>query len=218
MFLRQKHGKNGAFEFASRRDFPYAGVDAEGKSVEPSWRRNQEISRSMEARLIRPAVLAVLLMVSMGASYRGANFVVETADPQMAARISVAAEQFRHDLAIEWLGQAMPNWAQPCMMTVQIGPNLGAGGATTFVFDQRRGLWLADDDPRLGRAGVGFRVAARDHAHDFRQLLPPSLAPLGRRRRRHERRAYQREAEAPADARAVPPHAAAASPSARCSP
>jgi hypothetical protein len=90
----------------------------------------------MEARLIRPAVLAALLMVSMGASYRGANFVVETADPQMAARISVAAEQFRHDLAIEWVGQAMPNWAQPCMMTVQIGPNLGAGGATTFVFDQ----------------------------------------------------------------------------------
>ena len=90
----------------------------------------------MEARLIRSAVLAALLMVSMGASYRGANFIVETADPQMAARISTAAEQFRHDLAIEWLGQAMPNWAQPCMMTVQVGPNLGAGGATTFVFDQ----------------------------------------------------------------------------------
>ncbi len=72
----------------------------------------------------------------MGASYRGANFIVETADPQMAARISVAAEQFRHDLALEWIGQTMPNWAQPCMMTVQVAPNLGAGGATTFVFDQ----------------------------------------------------------------------------------
>ena len=89
----------------------------------------------MEARLTRPALLAVLLMVSMGASYRGVNFIVETADPQMAARISQAAEQFRHDLAIEWLGQAMPNWAQPCMMTVQVAPHLGAGGATTFVFD-----------------------------------------------------------------------------------
>ena len=89
----------------------------------------------MEARLIRPALLAALLMVSMGASYRGVNFIVETADPQMAARISQAAEQFRHDLAIEWLGQTMPNWAQPCMMTVQVAPHLGAGGATTFVFD-----------------------------------------------------------------------------------
>src|SRR5271165_3956767 len=64
------------------------------------------ISKSMEARLIRPALLAALLMVSMGASYRSANFIVETGDPQMAARIAATAEQFRHDLAIEWLGQA----------------------------------------------------------------------------------------------------------------
>jgi hypothetical protein len=90
----------------------------------------------MDARLTRPALLAVLLMVSMGASYRSANFIVETADPQMAVRISQAAEQFRHDLALDWIGEAMPNWAQPCMMTVQVAPHLGAGGATTFVFDQ----------------------------------------------------------------------------------
>jgi hypothetical protein len=89
----------------------------------------------MEALLSRPALLAALLLVSMGASHRSANFMVETADPQMAACIAATAEQFRHDLAIEWLGQAMPDWAQPCMMTVQVAPNLGAGGATTFVFD-----------------------------------------------------------------------------------
>lgn len=89
----------------------------------------------MDARLIHTALLAALLMVSMGARYQGANFIVETADPQMAARISQVAEQFRHDLAIEWIGQTMPNWAQPCMMTVEVAPHLGAGGATTFVFD-----------------------------------------------------------------------------------
>ncbi len=90
----------------------------------------------MDARLTRPVALAALLMVSMGASYRGVNFVVTTADPQMAVRISQTAEQFRHDLALEWLGQTLPDWAQPCNMTVQVAPNLGAGGATTFVFDQ----------------------------------------------------------------------------------
>ena len=42
----------------------------------------------MEARMIRPALLAALLMVSMGARFQGPNFIVETADPQMAARIS----------------------------------------------------------------------------------------------------------------------------------
>jgi hypothetical protein len=89
----------------------------------------------MEARLIRAAVLVATLMLSMGARYQSANFIVETADPSLAPQIAQTAERFRHDLAIEWLGEALPNWAQPCMMTVQTGPNLGAGGATTFVFD-----------------------------------------------------------------------------------
>ncbi len=48
----------------------------------------------MDARLIRPALLAVTLIVSMGARFQGQNFIVETADPQMAARISQAAEQY----------------------------------------------------------------------------------------------------------------------------
>ena len=90
----------------------------------------------MDARLTRPALLAATLLVSMGARFQGPNFIVETADPQMAARISQAAEQYRHDLAIAWLGQTLPNWAQPCMMNVQVAPHLGAGGATTFVFDK----------------------------------------------------------------------------------
>ena len=102
----------------------------------PHFMTGRMNSRSMDARLIRPAALAALLIVSMGASYRGVNFVVTTADPQMAVRISQTAEQFRHDLALEWLGQTLPDWAQPCNMTVQVAPNLGAGGATTFVFDQ----------------------------------------------------------------------------------
>ena len=86
------------------------------------------ISRSMDARRTRPLLLAALLTVSMGASYRGVNFVVETADPQMAAHISQAAEQYRHDLALEWIGQTLPNWAQPCMMTVQVAPTWGRAG------------------------------------------------------------------------------------------
>ncbi len=90
----------------------------------------------MDARLIRPALLAATLMVSMGARFQGTNFIVETADPQMAARISQAAEQYRHDLALAWIGQTLPNWGQPCTMTVQVSPYLGAGGATTFVFDR----------------------------------------------------------------------------------
>jgi hypothetical protein len=95
----------------------------------------QEMGVSMEARLIRTTVVAAVLMVSMGARFQSANFIVETSDQKLAAQIAQAAEKYRNDMAILWIGQAMPNWSQPCMMTVHVGPHLGAGGATTFVFD-----------------------------------------------------------------------------------
>ena len=90
----------------------------------------------MEARTIRAALLAAALVVSMGASYRTPNFITQTADPQLAEQFGKAAEKHRRDLAVGWLGQPMPDWAQPCVVTVRVGPTLGAGGATTFVFDR----------------------------------------------------------------------------------
>jgi len=90
----------------------------------------------MEARIFRVALLAAVLFVSMGASYRTPNFIIQTQSPQLAEQFGKAAEQYRHDLAIAWLGEAMPEWSQPCVVTAQVGPNLGAGGATTFVFDR----------------------------------------------------------------------------------
>ncbi|HUT90246.1 MAG TPA: hypothetical protein VMY37_12160 [Thermoguttaceae bacterium] len=90
----------------------------------------------MEARILKAALAAAVLLVSMGASYRTPNFVVETQSPQLAEQFAKAAEQYRRDLAIAWLGETMPDWSQPCVMTAQVGTNLGAGGATTFVFDR----------------------------------------------------------------------------------
>jgi hypothetical protein len=89
----------------------------------------------MEARLLR-ALVAAALAVSMGASYPTPNFIVQTADPQLAEQIGKAGEKYRRELAIAWLGRTMPDWAQPCVMTVHVGPRLGAGGATTFLFDR----------------------------------------------------------------------------------
>ncbi len=90
----------------------------------------------MEARPLRAALLAAVLAVSMGARSRTPNFVVETPDPRLAQQFARAAEKYRRDLAVSWLGKAMPNWSQPCVITVQVGPRLGAGGATSFVFDR----------------------------------------------------------------------------------
>ena len=94
----------------------------------------------MEARRIAAAFLAAAVVslsapYALGASYRSTNFVVEAPTPALAEEIGKLAERYRHDLAIEWLGKAMPNWAQPCPIHAQVEPQLGAGGATSFVFD-----------------------------------------------------------------------------------
>lgn len=88
------------------------------------------------AAVVRGALLLLVLAASMGARQQTANFIVETPDPAFARQVAQAAEYYRRQLAVEWLGKAMPDWAQPCVMTVQVGPHLGAGGATTFVFDR----------------------------------------------------------------------------------
>jgi hypothetical protein len=89
----------------------------------------------MDALVIRCAILAAAV-ASMGASYRTPNFVVNAPTPEMAKQIGDAAEKYRRDLAIEWTGSAMPNWSQPCPIEAQVGPNLGAGGMTSFQFHQ----------------------------------------------------------------------------------
>ena len=88
----------------------------------------------MDAHFVRYAVLAAAVG-SLGASYRTPNFAVTAATPEIAEQIGRAAEKFRSELAVEWLGKEMQNWSQPCPITVQVGEHLGAGGATSFVFE-----------------------------------------------------------------------------------
>ena len=89
----------------------------------------------MEARLFRLPLIAALLTVSMGAKFQTPNFLILTDNPRQAEQYGRAAEQFRRDLAIAWLGEEMPRWADRCPIKVKVGPRLGAGGATTFLFD-----------------------------------------------------------------------------------
>jgi hypothetical protein len=86
--------------------------------------------------MLRALLLLAVLFISMGARQTTPNFIVETQDPQLCHQLADYAERYRHDLAMLWLGQTMPDWSAPCVMTVQSGAHLGAGGATTFVFDK----------------------------------------------------------------------------------
>lgn len=90
----------------------------------------------MDARTLRAIITANLLILpNLAATYSTPNFVVKAANSEIARTCALTAERQRRELAIEWLGSAMPNWSKPCEVTVTTGPNMGAGGATSFLFD-----------------------------------------------------------------------------------
>ena len=91
----------------------------------------------MEARLAHTA-LFVAAVCSLGASYRTTNFIVNAPNETLAREIGDAAERYRADLAMEWLGRELPRWSQPCPITAHVGARMGAGGATSFMFDRSR--------------------------------------------------------------------------------
>jgi hypothetical protein len=88
----------------------------------------------MEARLWSAAIAAAALL-ACGAGARSQNFIVQAPTQQLAQEICMSAETFRRDLAIEWLGQELPPWNQPCPIQAKVHPQLGAGGATSFMFN-----------------------------------------------------------------------------------
>jgi hypothetical protein len=100
----------------------------------------------MEAQLRRPWIgVATLMVCCIAASTARAqfaqqrsvahspNFIVFADTPQLAQEMSQAAEQWRRDLAIHWLGREMPPWSARCPLHVTAAPNLGAGGETRFT-------------------------------------------------------------------------------------
>ena len=94
-------------------------------------------------------VVACFIQTSLfgAAGYRTANFTVDAPTPQLAREIGDAAEQFRRQLAVEWLGQELPNWPQPCPIKAQVSPDLGAGGANQFRFRRGQRVWLENEYP-----------------------------------------------------------------------
>lgn len=83
------------------------------------------------------ALHACLLLASVvpTANYQTTNFVVTAPTPEFAQQVGEAAEFYRRELAIEWLGQEMPRWSHRCPIFCKVG-EYGAGGATSFNFDR----------------------------------------------------------------------------------
>ena len=66
----------------------------------------------MEAHLLR-VVIFLASLSSIAASYRTANFIVTAPSSGLAQKIGDAAETFRHELALQWLGKPLPRWNSP---------------------------------------------------------------------------------------------------------
>src|SRR5205823_3113945 len=75
-----------------------------------------EADTHMRRRFLPALVLAVF--ASLGAQQRTPNFVVSAPTQQIAQQIGQYAEHYRKQKAVEWLGQEMPNWPQPCPLQV----------------------------------------------------------------------------------------------------
>ena len=57
-------------------------------------------------------LLPLLLLFGLGAKHVTPNFEVEAPTDEIAQKVGAAAEHSRRQLAIEWLGEELPNWFQ----------------------------------------------------------------------------------------------------------
>src|SRR5829696_6195798 len=140
----------------------------------PSLPRFQTETGCMVARRWVAVVLLGALS-SLAAQYRTKNFLVDAATPEIAKHIGDWAEHHRKQKAIEWLGQHMPDWGQPCPLKVKVSYN-GSGGATSFAFDRGRilsiDMQIEGTLERLTYSVLPHEVTHTVFAHHFRQPVP----------------------------------------------
>jgi hypothetical protein len=140
-------------------------------------------NRGSERRICQRALAGVIAGIVVGmalpavaADYRTANFLVAAPTETLARRIGDAAEQYRHTLAVEWLGQPLPRWSRPCPIKAEVAPHLGAGGATSFVFDRGEvfnwTMTIQGSEERVLDSVLPHEVTHTIFASHFRQPLP----------------------------------------------
>jgi hypothetical protein len=96
-------------------------------------------TKGLLSEIVLAITVATTVMVSAinaasatAADFRTQNFLVMAPDAALARAVGDAAEAFRRDLAIYWLGGELPPWPTPCPIRVISGQNLAAQGVTTY--------------------------------------------------------------------------------------
>lgn len=115
------------------------------------------------------------VLPSLGASFRTVNFQVEAPTAAIAQQVGQAAEHYRKEKAMQWLGHEMPAWPEPCPLKVKITLG-GAGGATSFAFDRGRvlgqNMTIEGSLERLLASVLPHEVTHTVFAHYFRTPVP----------------------------------------------
>jgi hypothetical protein len=113
---------------------------------------------------------------AVAAGYRTTNFLVDAPTAELARKIGDASEHYRHTLAIEWLGKPLPRWSRPCPIKAQVAPHLGAGGATSFVFDKGEvfnwTMTIQGSEERIIDSVLPHEITHTIFASHFRRPLP----------------------------------------------
>lgn len=119
--------------------------------------------------------LVLSIFVSCGATYSTPNFVVTAPTPEFAKQVGDLAEEYREQIAMEWLGEKLPRWFKPCPIAVKVG-QLGAGGATSFCFDRGHVFgWkmnIQGSEERILDSVLPHEVSHTIFACHFRRPLP----------------------------------------------
>lgn len=120
-------------------------------------------------------VMVCGILASTGAAYPTPNFMVDAPTPQIAQQVGQAAEYYRKQKAIEWLGQEMPTWPQRCPLQVRVTMN-GPSGATSFAFDggmiRGQHMHIEGSLDRLLASVLPHEVTHTVFAHYFRCPVP----------------------------------------------
>jgi hypothetical protein len=127
---------------------------------------------------LRRCLLVVVLasvFTSMGAAqHRTQNFDVHAPNKEIAQQVGQWAEYYRKVKAVEWLGQEMPNWPQPCPLYVTITMD-GPSGATSFEFGRSHPLVKMEIQGPLDRllaSVLPHEITHTVFAHYFRRPVP----------------------------------------------
>lgn len=129
----------------------------------------------MAAGILRAVIFIFVVFTCTGAQFRTPNFIVEAPDSGIAQQIGQYSEYWRKVKALEWLGQEMPTWPEPCPIHVKITLG-GSGGATSFVFEQGQilgiDMQIEGTLDRILASVLPHEITHTVFAHHFRRPLP----------------------------------------------